>query len=141
MNETASSEPRPADGRIAPAAPITLQRGPARLSVGLRESKGGLVVLALAVGAGAGLGAVAFRWMIKTFTLLLSGHTDYSAAGHAANPYLPWLGRFFVLLAPVLAGLIYGPLVQRYAREARGHGVPEVMYAVARRCRARRPGI
>ncbi len=133
MNETASSEPRPADGRIAPAAPITLQRGLARLSVGLRESKGGLVVLALAVGAGAGLGAVAFRWMIKTFTLLLSGHTDYSAAGHAANPYLPWLGRFFVLLAPVLAGLIYGPLVQRYAREARGHGVPEVMYAVARR--------
>ena len=99
----------------------------------LRESKGGLLVLALLVGAGAGLGAVAFRWMIKGFTLLLSGHQDYSAAWHAANPYVPWLGRFFVLLAPVLAGLVYGPLVQRYAREARGHGVPEVMYAVARR--------
>jgi chloride channel protein, CIC family len=27
--------------------------------------------------------------------------------------------------------LIYGPLIQRYAREARGHGVPEVMLAVA----------
>ncbi|MFC1407531.1 MULTISPECIES: chloride channel protein [Streptacidiphilus] len=91
------------------------------------------MALALLVGAGAGLGAVAFRWMIRTFTLLLSGHADYSAAGHAANPHVPWLGRFFVLLAPVVAGLIYGPLVQRYAREARGHGVPEVMYAVARR--------
>ncbi len=85
------------------------------------------------VGAGAGLGAVAFRWLIKTFTLLLSGHADYSAVGHAINPHVPWLGRWFVLLAPVAAGLLYGPLVQRFAREARGHGVPEVMYAVARR--------
>lgn len=85
------------------------------------------------MGGVAGAGAVAFRWLIKTFTLLLSGHADYSAAGHAANPHLPWLGRFFVLLAPLVAGLVYGPLVQRFAREARGHGVPEVMYAVARR--------
>jgi CIC family chloride channel protein len=99
----------------------------------LRESNTGLVVLALAVGGVAGAGAVAFRWLIKTFTLLLSGHADYSAAGHAANPHLPWLGRFFVLLSPVVAGLVYGPLVQRFAREARGHGVPEVMYAVAKR--------
>ena len=30
-----------------------------------------------------------------------------------------------------LAGLLYGPLIQRFAREARGHGVPEVMLAVA----------
>ena len=33
---------------------------------------------------------------------------------------------------PVLAGLLYGPLVHFFAREARGHGVPEVMYAVSR---------
>ncbi|MEV6791625.1 chloride channel protein [Streptomyces sp. NPDC051320] len=91
------------------------------------------MALSLLVGAGAGGGAVVFRWLIKTFTLLLSGHADYSAAGHAANPHLPWLGRYFVLAAPVLAGLVYGPLVHRYAKEARGHGVPEVMYAVARR--------
>ena len=32
-----------------------------------------------------------------------------------------------------MAGLLYGPLVHFFAREARGHGVPEVMYAVARR--------
>ena len=34
-------------------------------------------------------------------------------------------------IVPVLAGLLYGPLIQRFAREARGHGVPEVMLAVA----------
>ena len=31
----------------------------------------------------------------------------------------------------MLGGLLYGPLIQRFAREARGHGVPEVMLAVA----------
>jgi CIC family chloride channel protein len=76
---------------------------------------------------------VAFRWLITSFTELLSGHADYAGLGHVANPHLPWLGRWFVLLAPVAAGLVYGPLVHVFAREARGHGVPEVMYAVARR--------
>jgi CIC family chloride channel protein len=99
----------------------------------LRGSPAGLVVLALAVGAGAGAGAVVFRYLILGFTRLLTGHNDYSAAGHAANPMLPWLGRFFVVLAPVVGGLAYGPLIDRFAREARGHGVPEVMYAVAER--------
>ncbi|MGH2880334.1 MAG: chloride channel protein [Solirubrobacteraceae bacterium] len=92
----------------------------------------GLTILALLVGAGAGVGAVAFRYMILGFTYLFSGHSDYSAAGHAANPWIPGLGVWFVLLAPILGGLIYGPLVSRFAPEARGHGVPEVMYAVNR---------
>ena len=88
--------------------------------------------LSLVVGVGAGLGAVAFRYMIKGLTHLLSGHDDYAGLGHVANPLVPGLGRWFVLLAPVIAGLLYGPLVYRFAREARGHGVPEVMVAVAR---------
>jgi chloride channel protein, CIC family len=88
--------------------------------------------LALLVGCGAGLGAVAFRHMISGLTLLFSGQFDYSAAGHAANPHVEFLGRYFVILVPVVAGLIYGPLVWFFAREARGHGVPEVMLAVAR---------
>jgi CIC family chloride channel protein len=76
---------------------------------------------------------VVFRWLIKAFTLALSGHADYSAVGHAPNPHVPGLGRWFVIFAPVVAGLLYGPLVHFFAREARGHGVPEVMYAVARK--------
>jgi CIC family chloride channel protein len=91
-----------------------------------------LTLLALVVGAGAGLGAVAFRHMITALTRVFSGHVDYSAAGHAANPHVAGLGRWFVILAPVVAGLIDGPLVQLFAKEARGHGVPEVMLAVAR---------
>jgi CIC family chloride channel protein len=92
-----------------------------------------MIPLAVLVGAGVGGGAIVFRWLITVATKALSGHADYSEAGHAANPHVPWLGVYFVVLAPVLAGLVYGPLVQRFAREARGHGVPEVMLAVARR--------
>src|SRR5262249_2818137 len=101
----------------------------------------GLVILALTVGTGAGLGAVAFRYLILWFTWLFSGHADYSAAGHAAHPLLPWLGSWFVVLAPVAGGLLYGPLVDRFAREARGHGVPEVMLAVAERGGRIRPQV
>ena len=43
----------------------------------------------------------------------------------------PWLGLGFFVVIPVIGGIIYGPLIYRYAREARGHGVPEVMLAVA----------
>jgi CIC family chloride channel protein len=93
---------------------------------------GGLLLLSLLIGVGAGFGAVVFRFMIELLTQVFTGHDDYSGLGHVANPHLPGLGRWFVVLAPVVAGLLYGPLVQRFAREARGHGVPEVMVAVAR---------
>lgn len=93
-----------------------------------------LIAAALVVGAGAGLAAVVFRWLVQTANLIFTGTTDYSATtGHPANPWVPWFGGAFVILAPAIGGLIYGPLVHRFAREARGHGVPEVMYAVARR--------
>ena len=97
----------------------------------LRESRGGLFVLALAVGAGAGLGAVAFRYLIVGFTWLATGHAAFGQQGRIGSAHLPWLGPAFFVVIPVVGGLIYGPLIYRWAREARGHGVPEVMIAVA----------
>lgn len=105
----------------------------------LRESAPGLLVPAVGIGAGAGLGAVVFRWLITAFTRLFSGHADYAAAPGEAHPWLPALGPWFLLLAPVVAGLIYGPLVHRFAPAARGHGVPEVMYAAGSRPRSPSP--
>ncbi|WP_201774782.1 chloride channel protein [Demequina salsinemoris] len=115
-----------------PPAPAPL---PQRALAWLRRSENSaLIALALVVGAAAGFGAIAFRWLIQTFTLIFSGHSDYSAVtDHAANPWVPWLGGFFVVLAPAVGGLIYGPIIHRWAREARGHGVPEVMYAISKR--------
>jgi CIC family chloride channel protein len=97
----------------------------------LRGSPTGLVLLALTVGAGAGAGAVIFRYLILWFTELSTGHHDYSAAGRASYGFYHSIGFWFVVAAPVVGGLIYGPLIHFFAREARGHGVPEVMLAVA----------
>jgi CIC family chloride channel protein len=102
-----------------------------RLYDWLHGSPTGLLALALAIGAGAGAGAVLFRYLILWFTLLFTGHQDGSTMDHGINPLVPFLGAWVLLLVPVVGGLIYGPLVDWFAREARGHGVPEVMLAVA----------
>ena len=88
-----------------------------------------------------GVGAVAFRYLILGFTYAFTGHRDYSAAGHASYGYVHGIGIWFVVLAPVVGGLIYGPLIYCFAREARGHGVPEVMLAVAERGGRIRPQV
>jgi chloride channel protein, CIC family len=97
----------------------------------LRGSRGGLLAVAVVVGAGSGLGAVAFRYLIYFFTWLATGHVQFGQQGRVPSTHLAWLGLAFFVVIPVIGGLIYGPLIYRYAREARGHGVPEVMIAVA----------
>ncbi|MGE5282060.1 MAG: chloride channel protein [Chloroflexota bacterium] len=105
---------------------------PARLRVdGWIAGPSGLLALALLIGAGAGLGAIAFRLLIEGFTYIFTGHQTYGEHGHQVNPFLPGLGIWFVALVPIVGGLLYGPVVERFARETRGHGVPEVMLAVA----------
>jgi CIC family chloride channel protein len=99
----------------------------------IRGSATGLVPLGIVVGAGAGAGAVLFRYLILWVTELATGRHDYSHAGRVGSPHFPGLGIYFVLLVPVIGGLLYGPLIDRFAKEARGHGVPEVMLAVAER--------
>ena len=104
---------------------------PGRAAGRLRAGRGGLFLLAVLVGAGSGLGAVAFRYLIYFCTWLATGHDEFGQQGRVASAHLPWLGPAFFVLIPVIGGLVYGPLIYRYAREARGHGVPEVMIAVA----------
>ncbi len=97
----------------------------------LRGSPAGLVTLALLTGLGAGIGAIVFRWLISVFTFIFTGQSDYGAVSRPVHPAFPDVGVGFIVAVPVIGGLIYGPLVERFAREARGHGVPEVMLAVA----------
>ncbi len=96
-----------------------------------RTSRFGTIALAFVIGVGAGFGAVGFRWLVFAFTWIATGHEQFGQQGRVGSPHLPWLGIWFLLLIPVLGGLLYGPLIQRFAREARGHGVPEVMIAVS----------
>ena len=117
-------------GGLPAAAPPALRRA-GRASGWLRGSRAGLLAIALVVGAGSGLGAVGFRSLIYLFTWLATGHVLFGQQGRVPSTHLPWLGLAFFVVIPVIGGLIYGPLIYRYAREARGHGVPEVMIAVA----------
>lgn len=79
-------------------------------------------LLAVLVGVVAGLGAVAFRWLIQTFEALFFG---------GGAEVLGFLGPYYVILVPAVGGLLVGPMIYFLAREAKGHGVPEVMEAVA----------
>ena len=79
---------------------------------------------ALIVGIGTGLGAVAFRYLIQGVEWV--GYSWFPAISAG------W-GKAYVLIIPAIGGLIVGPLVYFFAREAKGHGVPEVMEAVALR--------
>src|ERR1700678_2207690 len=103
----------------------------ARAAAWLRAGRGGMFLLALLVGAGAGLGAVAFRYLVYFFTWLATGHSQFGQDGYVGSSHLPWLGLGFFVVIPSIGGLLYGPLIYKWAREARGHGVPEVMVAVA----------
>ncbi len=82
-------------------------------------------LLAVFVGLAAGLGAVGFRHLINFFQRLVYGSDDFLIK---ILPALPWSAKVWV---PAAGGLIVGPLVYFWAREAKGHGVPEVMEAVA----------
>jgi CIC family chloride channel protein len=84
------------------------------------------------VGIGAGLGAVIFRQLIEGVHLLA-----YDGLAGMMEGIYP----FYLLIIPALGGAIFGPLIYRFAREAKGHGVPEVMEAVALRGGRIRPRV
>lgn len=81
-----------------------------------------IIITSVIVGIGAGLGAVFFRWLIESVQTF-SYETLVSNLG-SLQPYR-------LILIPAAGGAIIGPLIYFFAKEAKGHGVPEVMAAVA----------
>ncbi len=81
-----------------------------------------LIILAVVIGILTGYGSVGFIFMLDRI------------AEFARGPVASTLGVFGsanLVLLPALGGLMAGPLIHRFAKEARGHGVPEVMTALA----------
>jgi CIC family chloride channel protein len=78
-------------------------------------------IFSILVGTGGGFGAIVFRWMIMQFKKLF-----FVRGGEA----LAFMGQYNVIILPAVGGLIVGLLVYFLAREAKGHGVPEVMSSV-----------
>ena len=86
-----------------------------------------VLLLALIIGVLGGYGAVLFRFIIKGVQFAFYQHSvDFLEF----EQMIPW---YIIVGIPALGGLIVGVLIRLGAREAKGHGVPEVMEAVALR--------
>jgi len=85
------------------------------------------VVLAISVGLLAATWAIVFRWLIA-----LAQKVFFDGGGDLAGSFgfAPPFDRLHLLFVPALGLMIVVLIVQTWAPEAKGHGVPEVQYAV-----------
>jgi len=83
-----------------------------------------LIVMAVIIGIIGGYGAILFRNAIKFFQSI------FFQSWHVNLAYIESLPWYIKLFAPAIGGLIVGPIIYFFAREAKGHGVPEVMEAI-----------
>ena len=88
-----------------------------------------LSLLALGLGVLTGLGAVLFRFLIGFIhNLLFAGHATAHYDANVFTAPSPW--GALIILVPVLGAVAVTFLVNNFAPEAKGHGVPEVMDAI-----------
>ena len=110
-------------------APIPSQTVTARPRDERRVSLLILCLLALGVGILTGVGAVALRALIGLIhNVMINGVFKIAYDANILEGPSRW-GNW-VILSPILGGLVVVYLVDRFAPEAKGHGVPEVMDAV-----------
>ena len=86
-----------------------------------------ILIIASVIGIVGGFGAVGFRVLIEFIQAIAIGGNNNILETVSA---LPWYHK---LLLPSIGGLIIGPLIYYLGKETKGHGVPEVMEAVALR--------
>lgn len=84
-----------------------------------------MVIVAVIIGVFGGLGAVGIQFSIKFVQKILWG------AWQPDVGYLQHLPVFVKIAVPTGGGLLVGLIVYYVANEAKGHGVPEVMEAIA----------
>jgi CIC family chloride channel protein len=83
-----------------------------------------MIIIALIIGIIAGFGAIGIRSLIK----LISDLSFPGGSNLLVNiQNMPW---YLKLVIPAAGGLIVGPLIYFFAKEAKGHGVPEVMQSI-----------
>lgn len=92
------------------------------------------IILAGVVGTLAGYGAVVFSWLIESVTIFTVLPAARLAESHVA-------GALVLALTPALGLLAVSWFTRQFAPEAQGHGVPEVITAVARHDGTIRPRV
>ncbi len=93
------------------------------------------ILVSILIGFLAGFGAVGVRFLIKLVEELSFG-SGMNVLEKAFQ--LPWYEK---ILIPLIGGAVVGPLIHYFAKEAKGHGVPEVMEAVVLRDGVIRPRV
>jgi CIC family chloride channel protein len=91
-----------------------------------------LLVMAIIVGVATGFAAVFFIRLIQYIQIFFYGGSE---------KIFPALGRLWIIIIPVIGGLLVGPIITKFATEAKGHGVPEVMQALILRGGRIRPRV
>ncbi|HEX4368386.1 MAG TPA: chloride channel protein [Rhodopila sp.] len=85
--------------------------------------------LALGMGVVTGFGAVVFRALIGlVHNVLFLGKLSFAYDASVFTPLAPW--GALVILVPVVGSIGVTFIVNTFAPEAKGHGVPEVMDAI-----------
>jgi len=80
-----------------------------------------LIILAVFIGGATGLAAVCFIHLIVAI----------QSSSYSSIQFLfPHLGVWSYVLVPICGALLAGPIIAWFAKEAKGHGVPEVMQAL-----------
>jgi CIC family chloride channel protein len=87
-----------------------------------------LSIFAVIVGVITGIGAVFFRALIGLIHNVAFGAFFINYDANVFTPPSPW--GALIILVPVTGSLIVAFLVQNFALEAPGHGVPKVMDAI-----------
>ncbi|MCP5104155.1 MAG: CBS domain-containing protein [bacterium] len=78
-----------------------------------------MIIIPVIIGLLGGLGAIVLRYLIHFFQEILWGNEQYAAH---------WLQT---ILVPAGGAFIVGLIIYFFAKEAKGHGVPEVMEAIS----------
>ncbi len=92
-----------------------------------------MMLMAALIGVGGGFGAVGFRYLIRLVQWAAFGSWEYSLKVAGSTPW------YILIFLPAVGLVVIYPFVTRLAKEAKGHGVPEVMESVALRGGVIRP--
>ena len=135
MGKLVVSPPAPAAGsEPSETAGIAAEREPRPLALW------SICGLALAMGIVTGCGAVLFRALIGfVHNLLFLGKASFAYDASLFTLPSPW--GMWVILVPVIGSLGVTFIVNTFAPEAKGHGVPEVMDAIYYRRGMIRPAV
>ena len=127
MNDPSSKQANSIYKRLSRSAGLLADK------IKMRENSFVLTV-AVFIGIIGGFGAVGIQYLISEFQLLFWGG-EFNLETISQTPLI------YKIIIPIAGGIFVGLIIQFVAREAKGHGVPEVMEAIIMRNGIIRPRV